>query len=110
MGGLVACGPQQPPAPTPIPEEIPADWYDPEPSPPAVSVSACPAACAKLLKHGCPEGQPTPKGATCEERCRTYEASGLVTFHPRCVALVKSTLTDAQVCKAAKACEKQRSK
>lgn len=89
---------------------MPADWYDPEPEPVAVSISACGTACTKLLKHQCPQGQPTPKGATCEERCRTYEATGLVTFHPRCVSRIKSTLTDAQVCKAATACEKQTAK
>ena len=105
----VCCGSSaQPPRPTPIPDEIPADWYDPEPGPSAAPRDVCAAACTRLRNHACPEGQPSPKGATCEERCHTYEKSNLVSFHPACVARVKDSLSDDKVCRAAKACEKQK--
>lgn len=37
--------------------------------PPAMPAT-CETACEHLRKMGCPEGQPTPSGYTCEHICR----------------------------------------
>jgi len=46
----------------------------------------CATACDHLRELGCPEAEPTPGGATCEEVCRNAEASGTFTLNPRCIA------------------------
>lgn len=46
----------------------------------------CKAACDHLRSLGCEEGNPTPKGATCEDVCNSVESSGTVTLDPGCVA------------------------
>ncbi len=50
----------------------------------------CAAACSHLRDLGCPEGEPTPGGATCEDWCTAVEDSGAATLNPECLAGVKS--------------------
>ena len=66
----------------PIPTGTPAD---------------CAAACTTLRAHHCAAGDPTPKGASCEDVCQNTESSGYASMNPRCVA------TSAD-CAAADAC------
>jgi hypothetical protein len=47
------------------------DAAPPPPPPTCVDTeSMCCRSCLVLLEHQCTEGQPTAKGATCEERCQ----------------------------------------
>lgn len=62
----------------------------PHPSPEPPAPEACVVACERLQELGCPEGDPTPAGASCVEVCRATETSGLVTLRPACVARIQS--------------------
>lgn len=75
----------------------------PEPAPLGDSAAPgdCSAACSHLRDLGCPAGQPTPKGASCEEVCQSTEDSGVVTLNPACVARAAS-------CDAVDNCTRQR--
>lgn len=74
--------PQDPPPPTPVPPPAP---------------DACGPACERFREFGCPEGQPTPQGAPCEEFCRNAEESGAITLNPLCV-LGSQTCDEARRC------------
>lgn len=45
----------------------------PPPQPP--TVDGCAAACENLRRLGCPEGQPTDAGESCEQVCDNAQAS-----------------------------------
>jgi hypothetical protein len=79
-----ACGPSQP---------LPRTGAPPEPLDP----SGCPAACASLRDLGCPEGQPSAAGTSCEDICARTESSGMFDLHPACVAGARS-VADARAC------------
>ena len=42
---------------------------------PARSLATCASACARLATLSCPEGRPTPSGASCLEVCLAARAS-----------------------------------
>jgi len=69
----------------------------PHPPDPAPAPEACDAACDKWRQLGCPEGQPTPNGASCEDVCRNAEESGATVLNPACV-LSAPTCEDARRC------------
>ncbi len=60
----------------------------PAPQPPTPSVADCSTACAHLRALGCPDGQPTPAGTSCEAVCEDTVASGLVRLDVACLAQV----------------------
>lgn len=70
--GLSACGGGTPP---------------PEPSYPdgGAASERCGAACENLRRLGCPEGEPTEDGTTCEELCRRVETESGLSVWPACV-------------------------
>lgn len=90
LAALVAsqCTPKPAPAPDPAPTVF---------VPPPPGQTPCEGACARLVALGCPEGQPTPKGATCVAVCQNAEDSGVLSLWPDCVS-------KAQSCEAARAC------
>jgi len=55
-------------------------------------------ACEHLRTLGCREGQPTPKGATCETVYADVNASGLARFNADCV-VVQASCKDALACR-----------
>lgn len=65
----------------------------PEPAPTA----DCGAACANLQSLGCPAGDPTPDGATCEEVCVVVQEEPGPELPLRCII-------DADSCDAADDC------
>jgi hypothetical protein len=42
----------------------------------------CCRTCLVLAAHGCPEGKPTARGATCEERCQSAESGPAILRTP----------------------------
>lgn len=65
--------------------------YTPIDGPVAAGTEAdCQAACAALRAHHCPDGDPTPRGGTCEAVCLNTERSGYASMHPACVAKIDS--------------------
>lgn len=60
-------------------------------------VPSCASACGRLADLGCEAGQPTPKGASCEEVCLNAERSGFALWDVGCV-------TRAPDCEAADRC------
>lgn len=58
----------------------------PEPSYPdsGPAPERCVPACENLRRRGCPEGEPTEDGTTCEELCLVIEESG-VSAWPACI-------------------------
>ena len=83
---LVGCTPVALPPPVnhngPLPTGTPSD---------------CQRACDNLRKLHCSAGEPTSKGASCEEVCMNTESSGYASMNPRCEATASS-------CEAADAC------
>lgn len=78
--------------PTPVDTEVP-----PRDKPVDAGTPAdCAAACAHLAELGCEEAQNTPptprepQGLTCTQLCERFEASGVVTLNPACVATIAS--------------------
>ena len=65
--------------------------------------ATCTAACSRLrafpgIDGGCPEGQPSPAGETCEAMCERDQAAGPASqLHPDCVADA-STLAELAAC------------
>ncbi len=60
---------------------------------PSTDAAQCEQACGALRDAGCPEGKPTPKGASCEEVCVN---AGLM-LPVACVSRAKSE-NDIQAC------------
>ncbi len=75
---LTACPPPQPVTPGPTPEEAEAD---------------CSSACIHYRKLGCEEGENTNDGATCEDVCENFQASGMIVMDLDCAS--KVTTCDA---------------
>jgi hypothetical protein len=69
------CDGNPPPPPAPHDAGTPAD---------------CTAACEHLRALKCPEGEPTAKGATCEDVCNHAEQSGTITLWPGCMVKLKA--------------------
>lgn len=82
LGWFVACHPSDPIAPAPADADPEIELL--------LKQDRCAAACSNLRRLSCPEAKPTPKGAPCEEVCRSVEKSGLASYHPVCVARVRS--------------------
>lgn len=53
--------------------------------PDAGTPADCSAACDRLRELKCPEGEPTPGGASCEDVCNNAEQSETITLMPSCV-------------------------
>jgi hypothetical protein len=85
-------GPFKPAPVDPVP--FPPEQYDAAPAP-----SNCSVACAHLAALGCPEAQPTPKGATCVDVCSNVDSSGTVSMQTDCVVRAVSC-ADANACQA----------
>lgn len=76
--GAACLAPACPPQPNPPPQPVVDAGTGGSPgvggavvadaSPPACASTCC-RSCAVLQDHGCPEADPTPRGATCETRC-----------------------------------------
>jgi len=67
------------------------DVVQPGPAPHDAGTPAdCKTACDHLRALKCPEGEPTPKGATCETVCNHAEQSGTVTLWPGCVVKIQT--------------------
>lgn len=60
--------------------------------------AGCARACENLRALGCPEGEPTPDGATCETWCSGVQKSGAYTLDTECV-------TRAADCNEVEECE-----
>lgn len=101
---FVACAALLGPGPTKLPDGANPEDFDPAPREEIEPIEACAPACEKLLRHGCPQGQPTAHGHACERRCRDHERSGLVSWNPRCVARIRDVVPT--FCDVATACEK----
>lgn len=68
---------------------------DKPPNPPPVDRDAsAPATCGDVCTHyrelGCKQGNPTPKGASCETVCENYQTSGIAKWNLACRVGVKS--------------------
>lgn len=80
--GLLILGCGTAPAPVP-PPPAPVPVPPPEPVGPP-----CELACVRMRELGCEEGQPTPKGDSCEEwLCAAVEAA-IVDLKPACLATI----------------------
>lgn len=64
-------------------------------------LSECGKACTSYRKSGCKEGDPTPRGASCEEICENRLSEDLFPDYPaRLKCIAKSTsCTEARNCK-----------
>lgn len=87
---FIAC-----PKPTPDPTPPTPDANDSGPTGPVT----CKEVCAHYRQLGCKEGDPTPKGATCEQVCDNFQTSGVAKWNLPCRLGVKS-------CAETSACEK----
>lgn len=58
--------------------------------PDAGTPADCDAACKHLRALKCPEGEPTAKGASCEDVCNNAENSQTITLSPVCVVKIKT--------------------
>lgn len=74
---------------------------DPPPAPVgSAGASGCSAACAKLAQLGCPEAQPTAKGASCVDVCSNMsDDASPVSAQTDCVVRA-GTCDDAKACQA----------
>ena len=73
-----------------------------QPKPPAPH-EVCMSACERLGELGCPEAEPTKKGATCVQVCVETESTGWTTMHPSCIAAAKTCEDASKV--SAKGCD-----
>lgn len=91
--GLTACPKTAPhnPSDVMVADAAPVDMD-------AAPADDCEADCRFWRKQGCPEGNPTAAGVTCEEVCRTTARKGIDTAHQLSCA---ETATD---CNAHRAC------
>lgn len=86
-----ACGPTNPPKP-------PDPYEDPDAGPDASRSPTCAGACARMRDLGCPLGNKTPRGATCEEVCKNVQENNAgAGFDVRCLSTARS-------CAATSAC------
>ena len=67
------------------------------PTPLSDDVEACPAACAVLLEHDCPEARPSPGGIPCPRWCADYHQAGYLRPWAGCVA-ASDSLEAIQTC------------
>lgn len=65
---------------------------------PTVNGTDCAAACANLVRLGCPEGHPSG-GRTCLEVCNHTQSTHLTDLHTACLAAAKS-VTEVKACKS----------
>ena len=65
---LAAASCREPPAPPPLTEFIDAGGA-------YRALATCASACGRLAAFGCPEGRPTPAGASCTEVCSAARQS-----------------------------------
>jgi len=77
------------PRPTPGPSPVPPVTVDALTAPDARKTYTCGDACAHLRALKCKMGNPTPRGATCEEVCDNVQGSGLASWNLGCIAAVK---------------------
>lgn len=73
VAGCPLPGPPEPPGPPPGPHPQGA---------------TCVTACAKLNELGCPEGEPTPDGKSCEAVCENVQASGIISWNLDCRSVI----------------------
>jgi hypothetical protein len=80
------------PAPTPT-APVPPPVADAGPAADAARGDACSKACAHLRALGCPDGQPTAAGSSCETVCRSDRSkleARLTAAYLGCLASVKA--------------------
>jgi hypothetical protein len=86
---LSGCAPVAPIGPDP----------DATSSAPEARRGTCAAACANMARLGCEAASPTPEGDSCEDVCKSVQASGIVKFDLGCRAT-------ASTCAKVDACER----
>lgn len=87
-----------PPAPQPVDPPQPAQDAGADAGPAPVEGDACAHACTAYRRLRCEEGEPTARGAPCEDVCRNAAERG-IDLAPR-----PSCFDDSQSCAAARAC------
>lgn len=99
---LAACPPAPVPPPPPDADAAPVDDaaaeampesaapVDATPDRALVTTPSCGGACAVLAWVGCPEGNKTPKGRTCEEVCESTKAVPNVALPTACVSVART--------------------
>ena len=55
--------------------------------------ATCLSACANLVRHDCPAGKPTAKGASCKDVCENFQASGIARWNLECMSTAESCAT-----------------
>ena len=80
IAGCATCAPLPGPGPSPT-----TTTFTLTQSTTSSASSNCAKACEHLRALGCPAGNPTAKGTTCEQDCANAEASGLAIWGTGCI-------------------------
>jgi hypothetical protein len=100
VAGCTACQTSRPVpvTPTPTPSVVPPTpaVADAAPQPDAAKVDIYARACRNLRALHCPDGDPTPAGASCETVMRTVNGTGAATVAATCIAAAKSCADEAR--------------